>query len=167
MSIFLSDKCELTAGSDEKTQRSPAGDRIWVFRLPVGRPDHWVRSHDGNFAWFFCLSPNCQFFSFHYEVTRMSIQQTRRDQRKLAGFSYNSSNRKFVPVGTIPSNPAPSFFLSDKGELTAWSDEKKKKNRAQPCGDRTWVFQLPVGRSDHWATKPRQELRVNFCHSPN
>ena len=39
--LFLSDKCELTAGSDEKkTQRSPAGDRTRVFRLPVGRSNH-------------------------------------------------------------------------------------------------------------------------------
>ena len=35
LSFFLSDKCELTAGSDEKKQRSPAGDRTWVFRLLV------------------------------------------------------------------------------------------------------------------------------------
>ena len=25
----------------------------------------------------------------------------------------------------------------------------------------------PVGRSNHWATKPRQVLRANFCPSPN
>ena len=31
------------------------------------------------------------------------------------------SNRKFVPVGTIPSNQTSIFFLSDKCELTAGS----------------------------------------------
>ena len=43
---------------------------------------------------------------------------------------YNCSNRKFVPVGTIPSHQTPFFFLSDKCELTAGSDGKK--NTVQP-----------------------------------
>ena len=57
------------------------------------------------------------------------------------------------------SYQTPFFFLSDKCELTAGSDEKKAQR--SPAGDRTWVFRLPVGRSNHWATKPRQELRAN------
>ena len=34
------------------------------------------------------------------------------------------SQWKIVPVGTIPSKQTPFFFLSDKCELTAGSDEK-------------------------------------------
>ena len=50
--FFLSDKCELTAGSDEKTQRSPAGDRTWVFRLPVGRSMKPRQEPRANFLFF-------------------------------------------------------------------------------------------------------------------
>ena len=49
---------------------------------------------------------------------------------KMVNFAkINSSNRKFVPVGTIPSNQTSFLFLSDKCELTAGSHEK---NTAQP-----------------------------------
>ena len=82
-----------------------------------------LRSHDRNCVWIFCLSPSFQFF-FSTRWPACSSLQT-RDQRKLAGFSYNCSNRKFVPVGTILIKLL--SFLSDKCELTAGSDQKKKK----------------------------------------
>ena len=72
--------------------------------------------------------------------------------------------RKFVPVGTIPSKQTPFLFLSDKCELTTGSHEKTQRT---PAGDRTWVFRLPVGSSNHRATEPRLELSANFCLSTN
>ena len=50
----------------------------------------------------------------------------------------NCSSRNFVPVGTISSEQTHFFFLSDKCELTAGSDEKKKQR--SPAVDRTLVF---------------------------
>ena len=44
---------------------------------------------------------------------------------------------------------------------------RRKKTQRSPAGDRTWVVRLPVGHSNHWATKPQQELRANFCLSPS
>ena len=45
-----------------------------------------------------------------------------------------------------------------------WTDSwiRRKKTQRSPAGDRTCVFRLPAGRSNYWATKPRQELRANF-----
>ena len=48
-----------------------------------------------------------------------------------------------------------------------WQLDQTKKTQRSLAGDRTQVFRLPVGRSNHWATKPRQELRANFCLSPS
>ena len=45
-------------------------------------------------------------------------------------------------------------------ELTAGSDEK---NTAQPPpGIEPRILRILVARSNHWATKPQRELRVNF-----
>ena len=123
------------------------------------------RSHDRNCVRFFVFHQLYFQFFFTTRWPECSSQQTRVE---TAGFYYSCSNRKFVPFGTIPSKQTPFFFLSDKCELSAGSDGKK--NTTQPAGDRTEVFRLPVGRSNHWstwATKPRQELRANFCLSPN
>ena len=58
-----------------------------------------------------------------------------------------------------------SPFSSTKiEELTAGSDEKTQHSTA---GIWTRVFQTLVGRSNHWATKPRQKLRANSCLSPS
>ena len=53
-------RCELTARSDEKKNTCPAGDRTWIFRLPVGRYDHRAtkprRELRANFSYFTKLS---------------------------------------------------------------------------------------------------------------
>ena len=38
-----------------------------------------------------------------------------------------------------------------------WQLDQMKKTQRSPAGDRTRVFRLPVGCSNHWATKTRQE----------
>ena len=45
-------------------------------------------------------------------------------------------------------------------ELTAGSDEKK--HSAAPPGIEPRILRILVARSNHWATKPQRELRVNF-----
>ena len=154
----------------KKTQRSPAGDRTRVFRLPVGRSNHWATKPRQELRANFCLSPNCQFFFTTRWPECLSLQ-TRRDQRNSLDLNIsNRSNRKFVPVGTIPSNQTSFFFYPTN---VNWQLDQMKKTQRSPAGDRTRVFRLPVGRSNHWATKPRQELRANFffffffCLSPN
>ena len=64
------------------------------------------------------------------------------------------------------SNRTPFFFYPTN---VNWQLDQTKNTQRSPAGDRTRVFRLPVGRSttDHWATKPRQELHANFCLSPN
>ena len=95
--------------------------------------------------------------SFRRIETEMKAKQNWQQlQRTDTTTIKKKKNRKFLPVGTIPSNQTPFFSLSGKCELTAGSDEKKKTQRS-PAGDWTGVFRLPVGRSNHWATKPRQE----------
>ena len=54
-----------------------------------------------------------------------------RQRNVLDVENWSGRNRKFVSVGTISSN------------------QTQKRSSA---GDRTWVFRLPVGRSDHRAT---------------
>ena len=49
------------------------------------------------------------------------------------------------------------LLRSNIDELTAGSDEKTHSATLAE----TWVFRLPVGRFNHWATKPWQELRAN------
>ena len=73
---------------------------------------------------------------------------------------------KFVSVGTIPSNQSLSFSSPTKIRTDSWIKPEKNTQRSL-AGDRTWVFRVSVGRSNHWATKPRQELRANFCLSPS
>ena len=50
-------------------------------------------------------------------------------------------------------------------ELTAGSDEKK--HSAAPPGIEPRILRILVARSNHWATKPQRELRVNFRLSPS
>ena len=69
-----------------------------------------------------------------------------------------------TPVKTFVSNQTP-FFLYPTN--VSWQLEQTKKTQRSPAADRTRVFRLPVGRSNVLATKPRQELRANFCLSPN
>ena len=49
-------------------------------------------------------------------------------------------------------------------ELTAGSDEK---HSAAPPGIEPKVLRILVARSNHWASKPQRELRVNFRLSPS
>ena len=78
-----------------------------------------------------------------------------------------------APKQAIEFPAAPSFFSNQTSFFfyptnVNWQlDQTRKKTQRSPAGDRTRVFRLPVGRSNHWATKPRQELRANFCLSPN
>ena len=101
-----------------------------------------------------------------------------------AGFSYFQATFSYRYIGGFPSITGPvyqienslveksgpfhlikllSFFYPTN---VNWQLDQTKKTQRSPVGDRTRVFRLPVGRSNHWATKPRQELRTNFCLSP-
>ena len=125
--FFLSDKCELTAGSDDKNNAAPLGIEPGSSDCRSDALTTELRSHDRNCVRI-CLSPSLSVLFTTKWPARSSLQ-TRRDQRKLAGFNYNCSNWKFALAGTIPSNQTPFCLLSDKCELTAGSDEK---NTAQP-----------------------------------
>ena len=64
---------ELTAGSDEKTQRSPAGNRTQGLANSSRTlyMNHWATKPQRELRVNSRLSPSCQFF-FHYEVTRIA-----------------------------------------------------------------------------------------------
>ena len=88
-----------------------------------------------------------------------------RNERKFLWSQYlanaiDPSNRKFVPVGSIPSN---QIFLLFIDKDVNWQLDQTEKTQCSPAGDRTWVFRLPVGRSDHWATTPLQEFARSSC----
>ena len=70
---------ELTAGSDEKTQRSPRREsNPGSLRILVARSNHWATKPQRELRVNFRLSPSCQFF-FHYEVTRIArVYNTQR-----------------------------------------------------------------------------------------
>ena len=52
-------------------------------------------------------------------------------------------------------------FSSDKDRRTD-SRIRRKKHSAAPPGIEPRILRNLVARSNHWATKPQQELRVNF-----
>ena len=145
----------------KKTQHSPAGDQTWVFRLPIGRSNHWATKPRQELRANFCLSPNCQFF-FTTRLPAYSSLQTRREQRRLAGFNYNCSNQKFVPVGTIPSNQTPSrpFFYPTN---VSWQLDQTKKTQRSPASRK-----LKRATISHIFSKCRHLLgsEVSWCDHP-
>ena len=90
---------ELAAGSDEKTQRSPAGSRTQgLANSSRTLYTTELRSHNGNCV---RLSPSRQFF-FHYEVTRIArvYKHAATNDNSL---DLDPFNRKRVLVGIIPN----------------------------------------------------------------
>ena len=57
-------------------------------------------------------------------------------------------------------------FSSDKDRRTD-SRIRRKKHSAAPPGIEPRILRIPVARSNHWATKPQRELRVNSRFSPS
>ena len=57
-------------------------------------------------------------------------------------------------------------FSSDKDRRTD-SRIRRKKHSAAPPGIEPRILRILVARSNHWATKPQRELRVNFRLSPS
>ena len=58
-------------------------------------------------------------------------------------------------------------FRSDKDRRTDSRIRRKKHTAAPPLKIEPRILQIPVARSNHWATKPQRELRVNFRLSPS
>ena len=73
-------------------------------------------------------------------------------------------HRKFALVGIIPNQLF--SFSSDKDKRTD-SRIRRKKHSAAPPGIEPRILRNLVARSNHWATKPQRELRVNFRLSPS
>ena len=73
--------------------------------------------------------------------------------------------RKLALVGIIP-NQILFSFSSDKDRRTD-SRIGRKKHSAAPPGIEPRVLRILVARSNHWATKPQRELRVNSRLSPS
>ena len=145
----------------KKNTVQPRRGSTWVFRLLVVRSNHWAtkprQELRANFSFF--LS-SCQFFFFslqgdldvwapkHAETNDNSLDLIKSVQIEIRSYRDHS----------IKSN---SFlFFSNKG--VNWQLDQMKKPHGSPGGDQTWVFRLPVGRSNHWAMKPRQDLLANF-----
>ena len=55
-------------------------------------------------------------------------------------------------------------FSADKDRR---SDSRIRKHSAAPPGIEPRILRILVARSNHWATKPQRELRVNFRLSPS
>ena len=58
-------------------------------------------------------------------------------------------------------------FSTDKDRRTDMQPDQTKKHSAAPPGIEPKVLRILVARSNHWATKPQRELRVNFRLSPS
>ena len=88
---------ELTAGSDEKTQRSPAGNRTQGLAHALTTE---LRSHNGNCVWIFDFHQAVSSF-FHYEVTRIArvYKHAATNDNSL---DLDPFNRKLALVGIIP-----------------------------------------------------------------
>ena len=108
------------------------------------------------------------------EVILPSFLQKTKSQnsvslQSLPSIDEGDFNRKLSVYchGKELNNVIKFSFLSapTKIELIARSNEKK--NSAAPPGIEAKVLRILVARSDHWATKPQRELRVNFRLSPS
>ena len=64
------------------------------------------------------------------------------------------------------SNQILFSFSSDKDRRTD-NRIRRKKHSAAPPGIEPRILRILVARSNHWATKPQRELRVNFRLSPS
>ena len=83
------------------------------------------------------------------------------------------------PMGVPPPPPPPPTYTSSAISrtqiLSSFSSDKdrrtdsgiRRKNSAAPPGIEHRVLQIPVARSNHWASKPQRELRVNSQLSPS
>ena len=67
------------------------------------------------------------------------------------------------------NNTSPIKFssLSAPTKKKNWQPDQTKKHSAAPPGIEPKVLRILVARSNHWATKPQRELRVNFRLSPS
>ena len=117
---------ELTAGSDEKTQRSPPGIKPKVLRILVARSNHWATKPQRELRVNSRLSPSCQFF-FHYEVTRIArvYKHAATNDNSL---DLDPFNRKLALVGIIPIKFSSLSAPTKIEELTAGSDEKTQRS---------------------------------------
>ena len=77
---------------------------------------------------------------------------------------YTNKTRKLALVGIIPNQLF--SFSSDKDRRTD-SRIRRKKHSAAPPRIEPRILRILVARSNHWATKPQRELRVNFRLSPS
>ena len=126
---------ELRAGSDEKTQHSPAGIQTRVFRLPIGRSNHWATKPWQELRANSRLSLSCWFF-FHYEVTLCL----------------------FLPDPAVSS----SIFVGIKGENLIKNDPDKSELSTLQYVQSFWVFlylspsvySLFDLRSETWSVDP-------------
>ena len=59
------------------------------------------------------------------------------------------------------------FSFSTDKDRKNWQPDQTKKHSAAPPGIEPKVLRILVARSNHWATKPQRELRVNFRLSPS
>ena len=73
-------------------------------------------------------------------------------------------NSKLALVGIIPYQ---LFSLSSDKERRTDSRIRQKKHSAAPPGIEPRILRILVARSNHWATKPQRELRVNSRLSPS
>ena len=104
--------------------------------------------------------PFCPFsFFVKKKLRRSSSQRGEFTKFSLQGSLVQKKNRE----RTQDLIKLLSFFYPTN---VNWKLDQTKKTQRSPAGDRTRVFRLPVGCSNHWATKPQQELRANFCLSP-
>ena len=122
-----------------------------------------LRSPDRNCVRIFVFHQLYMSVLFHYEVTRV-FEPTNTWRPTLLDSIIVVQIENLFLSGPFHQSKLLSFFCIRQMWTDSWI--RRKKNTTQPVGDRTQVFRLPVGRSNHWATKPRQELRANFCLSP-
>ena len=132
--FFLSDNCELTARSDKKNTT------VQPFRGPnLGLPIavqtlYWMSSEakTGTACKILSLTKLSVLFSVRGDPHVRAYKHVETNHSSL-DFIFNSSDRKFVPVGTIPSNLTPFvfLFLSDM-----WTDKwiRRKHHGAAPPG---------------------------------
>ena len=69
-----------------KTQRTPAEDRTSVFRLPVGRSNHELRSHDWNWVRIFVFHETARSFFLWGDPHVRAFKQVKTNENSLDFF---------------------------------------------------------------------------------
>ena len=79
---------ELTVGSDEKTQRSPAGIEPRVLRILVARSNHWATKPQRELREFSTFTKLSVLFHYEVHVTRiaqiLSLSELKEENRPFA-----------------------------------------------------------------------------------